>query len=215
MIWKRFFFLILLGSSSLFSIDDLQYWASVRKTLYDSKPVEFSLLGETRMMDTVSNPRFHLISPQLKLDVHPNLDMGLHYTYIRSKARGRNSLNQNWLELQATPHFTRDNWKFDTRMRLEFRWIESLEGAQPRFRHRLQVTHFFSTQNSLRALFASNEYFYDLKKGSVNQNRLVPLGLRFKLNESATLSLFSLFQSIESLGKWTTNTVVGTYLDFR
>ncbi len=57
-----------------------------------------------------------------------------------------------------------------------------------------------------------SEFFYNFSENTYDENRSVPLGLKFKLNDKLGLSLFYMVRSQKSLstGEWTTSHVLGS-----
>jgi hypothetical protein len=67
----------------------------------------------------------------------------------------------------------------------------------------------------LTRLFVSNEWLTDLHRLQQTENRLVPLGLTFKLGSQTDLDIFYMIDSNRAKAAWTHESVLGTYLRVR
>ena len=64
----------------------------------------------------------------------------------------------------------------------------------------------------LESVFINNELFYDYDAHRYNENRLVPLGLNFRVNSRTVLSTYYMLWSVRGSGDWSNSHVLGTQI---
>ncbi|HSA31324.1 MAG TPA: DUF2490 domain-containing protein [Candidatus Omnitrophota bacterium] len=200
--------------------DDLAYWSQYTVLLHDGEHVDLNLFFDFRFDDNIGENDLSLASIQAKYDFIKNLSFGTNYTYIldrkfNSSAGKSEYLDQHRLELEANPYYKIGDWlKFDNRNRVEFRWIENNGSYNTRSRHRVRLT-FPLVKDLLPkqdGIYMDSEFFYNYAEHSYDENRSVPLGIKFNLSEQLGLSLFYMVRSQKSVstGEWSTSHVLGT-----
>ncbi|TVP78951.1 MAG: DUF2490 domain-containing protein [Puniceicoccaceae bacterium] len=201
--------------ATLLARDDLQAWQMLSLNFWQSGPHSASLYMDHRLVDDLSTTGVWVGGPRYKYAAHKNLQLGLGFVYLDVK----NLETGSWTyqlrpELEINPRFKiSENLSFHFRNRLEVRYIESQSGSNVRSRHRPQLTHSIQWK-AMEKIYANTELFYSHETHQVNEFRTVPVGLGFKLTDSAKLDLFYLIQSRRQGGgsDWRHNHVMGTHL---
>jgi hypothetical protein len=124
-------------------------------------------------------------------------------------------LNQHRAEFQLNPHTKLgERYTLSFRNRLELRWHENADNREERTRHRLRFHVLTPELGLLRAMYFSNELFYDFERGIVSENRLVPLGLNVWPTQQIGLRAFFMLRSIHEAGGWAHVPIIGTGVSF-
>lgn len=119
------------------------------------------------------------------------------------------------LELNPKLDITRQI-RLEWRNRMEWRMNEGDSFRSSRTRHRLQLAWMFpNATGRLTRAFVSNEWLVDLHRGAWTENRLVPLGLTWKLTHQSDLDLFYMVLSRHDANGWRGEPVIGTFLRMR
>lgn len=175
--------------------DDFQYWSRVTLKTWEQGPWSLSTYGDLRLMKDASDPRLYLISERLGYRRLENLDLGLNYTYLESEttlASGQDKFKyQHRLELEVSPGWSVDDWlKVKNRNRMEFRWIEGQGSDNARFRQLWELSFPLKDKWPFKAFYVNDEYFFDFNRSQINENRLIPAGIEFKVNDKTSLKVF-------------------------
>ncbi len=206
-----------LFASAGFARDDFQYRSLYTFKLIDTKKFDFVLFNQFRMIHDADDINYYSISPQMKFDLWKNLSLGLNYTYLNLKVNndtaGRSEYKfHHRVELEVNPHWTIRNWiNVQLRNRYEFRWIEDQGAYNPRFRHRFNVEFPLKNVLPVLSVYANSEFFYDIGDHRFNENWTTPLGVKFKVTDNVSLSVFYLIQT-RLTTEWTTSQALGTNL---
>ncbi len=209
------FLFFILSERNVWARDDFQYRQLLTVKLVDTKKVDFSIFSQMRMNHDAQDISFYLISPQLKFDVWKNVALGLNYSYVNLKvfnsAAGRDEFKiHHRCELEVDPHWSAGDWlEVQMRNRYEFRWIEDQGSDNPRFRQRTQLEFPLKHLSPVQSVYMNSEFFYDINDHRYNENWTVPLGIKFKVNKNASLSVFYMVQS-RLTSAWTSSQIVGT-----
>lgn len=201
--------------------DDFQYWSRYQVKLLDTEHIDFVNFWEFRAFEDASDVGLWYTSQKLIFDYFKNLQFGLNYTYLENESASPrsgkvHSKYQHRLELEANPHWKWGDWlRIDNRNRVEFRWIQDKGSDNGRYRQRWQVSVPVKNIPKVQKIYANNEVFWLFETGKVNENRLIPLGVSFKVTEKSSLSLFYMIQSRKRGGNWTSNQILGTFLSFK
>lgn len=159
-----------------------------------------------------------MLSPRVKYEAASWLDLGLNLSFldIEKTTTGEHYL-QFRPELEVDPKFDlTPHLRLDWRNRMEWRMNEGDTFTTHRLRHRLQLGWTLpKPAGPLTRIFASNEWLIDLHKQDWTENRLVPVGLTFKLTEHSDLDVFYMLDSVKNAGGWKDESIVGTYLHVR
>lgn len=206
-------------TSPLKAEDDFQYWSLYTAKIVDTEKIDFNIHGQARFFNDVKDFGLYFISPQLKLDFFENVSLQANYTYLQVKSNTGGNLGDDFkyhhrLELEANPRaWAVGKWlKISNRNRVEFRWIEDNGSDNTRFRHRLMFTFPLKKWAWLKDFYFNSEFFYNHSDGRFDENRTVPAGLTFKLNDKVDLGLFYMIQFQESRDNWKSNEILGTHL---
>ena len=206
---------LLLLPSIVWARDDFQYRQLLTVKLVDTQKVDFSIFSQVYMNHDAQDINFVHISPQLKFDVWKNVALGLNYSYVTPKvfnsAAGRDEfMIHHRCELEVDPHWSVGDWlEIQTRNRYEFRWIEDQGSDNPRIRHRTNLEFPLKNLSPVQSVYMNAEFFYDINDHRFNENWTVPLGVKFKINKKASLSVFYMVQS-RLTDTWTANEILGT-----
>jgi hypothetical protein len=195
-----------------------EWWAWSMLEFYRQPPWSAGLFLGNRADD---QDGFHtqIASPRLKYDALPWLDVGLGLSALslQHPASGIR-YSQCRPELEIDPHFQlARQLRLDWRNRLEWRHNDDPTfPAHDRTRHRLQLGWTLPRPlGPLTRLFASNEWLIDLHQRQWTENRLIPLGLTFKLSPKTDLDCFYLLLQTKPQDTWNQESVLGTYLRVR
>lgn len=194
--------------------DDAQFWQWATIDLHKNENWRLYLYADNRIGDDVSDAYLQILSPRVKWSAHENFDFGLGYAWLNiNPLLGGEEFWQHRAEFEFNPKFTTGPWSFHNRNRMELRWNNGEGKRRPRLRNRLQVKYRLDKGLApLTYLYVNNEFFFDLSVGRFSENRLVPLGIGFKLTENTTLNLFYMRQSIQGRNDWRHANVAGTFL---
>ncbi|MCA9403215.1 MAG: DUF2490 domain-containing protein [Candidatus Omnitrophica bacterium] len=216
------FALTLLQAVPACAEDDFQYWIQTQLKIIDTKRVDVSLYGEGWFVNDVSENGLQFYAVKVAYNINPNLDLGTNYSYLSPNST--NSLSgdseytwQHRAEIEINPKWKlRDGLRFDTRNRLEFRWIEGHGSHNTRSRHRLRVTLPVSWERMawLNGIYMDSEFFYNWAENDYDENRSVPIGLNLRINEQLTVKPFYMIRSTSSHNEWTSRHIVGTYVSY-
>ena len=196
--------------------DDFQTRELLTLKLIDTRKVDFALFNQLRMNHDAKDINFYLVSPQLKFDLWKNLGLGLNYSYVRVKSDRADGSHTEFrvhhrIEPEVNPHWDLGRLKIQMRNRYEFRWIEDQGSDNPRLRQRTNFEFPLKNAGSVQSVYANYELFYDNNDHRFSERWIVPLGVKFKVNDRATVSVFYMIQSKLS-DTWNSNQVVGTHL---
>jgi hypothetical protein len=98
------------------------------------------------------------------------------------------------------------------RNRVEVRWIENQTGVSPRTRHRLHVEYALHGAGPLTSVFLENESIFEYDGFRLSENRLVPLGLGFRLGDHANLRLYYTWRPLHLKSGWQDNHFIASQL---
>ena len=200
--------------------DDFQTRHLFTFKLIDTKKVDFQFFNEVFTNHDAHDFNFYSISPQLKFDFWKNLALGLNYTYVRVKSDRADGSHTEFrvhhrIEPEVNPHWDiggPDPWlKIQMRNRYEFRWIEDQGSDNPRLRHRTNFEFPLKNAGPVQSVYANYELFYDNNDHRFSERWIVPLGVKFKINNQTSLSLFYMIQSKLS-DTWTSSQVLGSHV---
>ena len=206
----------LMGAMSAALADDFATWNGVSLKILDTEHVDLVTLGQVRLYNNSSELLQYALSQQVVVDLNRFLRTGVNYTFLPTRgSEGDDFIDQHRVELEFTPRWPiNDRLTLDLRNRLEIRWIEGFSGTNERVRNRLGVSYELRNTGLLHSIFATEEIFYPLADAELTQNRLTPIGLRFRLNEHVGFSTYYMLQSIKRAGDWNNAHVIGTQFLF-
>lgn len=195
---------------------DLQLWQWVTIDFFKNDRWRLYLYGDNRIGDDLSSAYLQIASPRVTWSAFDHLDLGLGYAWLNiDPLSGADDFWQHRAEFEFNPKIRSGPWSFHNRNRLELRWDDGRGRRRPRLRNRLQIMFNLDHGENpglFTHLYANNEFFFDLSSGEYVENRLIPLGIGFRLSRSATLNLFVMMQSLNGPGGWTHDPVAGTFL---
>ncbi len=139
------------------------------------------LYEENGFNDHGPNPAYLQVSPRLRFTVNSNLVLGFNYSFIDLHSAAPDGedfwADQNRLEFEVNPHLElKSGWHFNTRNRIEFRWIEHVPDVNYRSRHLLEVMYPVKLPKPFKDIFSNGEFFYDRSRMRSPEHRLSPLG---------------------------------------
>jgi hypothetical protein len=190
-----------------------EWWAWSSLELWRQDQNSASLFMGNRL-DADDGAYVQIISPRFKRAVLPWLDagLGLSLLSIENTITG-DRFSQFRPELELNPRFTlNDHLQLEWRNRLECRQNEGQSFTLHRSRHRLQLGLTLPHPiGPLTRVFISNEWLSNLDRMQQGENRLVPLGVTFKLTDRSQLDLFYMVFSTRTDAQWQHESVIGTY----
>lgn len=196
--------------------DDFQVWSQVAVKMIDTKKFDLTTFADLRKGHDAEDVVLYFVSEKMAFDLWKYLSLGLNYTYLNSKVNNKVASRsefkeQHRAEVEVNPHWGVGDWlKISVRNRVEFRWIEDNGSHNTRYRHRWTFTFPLKGMKALQAVYFNSELFYDQAKHEYNENRTVPLGLKFKINDKASFDLYYMIQSKGVSRNWSSNQVLGT-----
>jgi hypothetical protein len=203
--------LLLLAASAFARADEWWAWSSLE--LWRQEHNSASLFLGNRL-DADDGAYVQIISPRFKRAVLPWLDagLGLSLLSIENTTTG-DRFTQFRPELELNPRFLlTDHLQLEWRNRLEYRQNEGQSFTLHRSRHRLQLGLTLPDPiGPLTRVFISNEWLSNLDRMQLGENRLVPLGLTFKLSDRSQLDVFYMVLSARAQAQWQHESVIGTY----
>lgn len=215
----KFLMVLLLASGFAYARDDLQAWQWLDLRVFEFKKHKVNLHFENWIADDVKEEKLLLGALRYKNELHQNLQLGVHYTYldIRNLTTDEWSYHQR-LEFEFNPRANINGQiSFMLRNRLEYRWYEdSARDQNFRSRHRPSLT-YYTKQKILTKFFANSELFMDYEKDKINEFRTIPVGAGFKLLPKLSLNTFYMIQTKRPATSrdWQHSHILGTHLNYR
>jgi hypothetical protein len=209
-------FMILNGSTTARAQDDFQTWQTVSLKWLDTKYVDLTTTAHTRFTDDSSDFSLWRIGQAASVDPLSWLRAGVAYRYTEARPPAGDWRHQHRGEFQLTPHFKlSDRVSVSLRNRLELRDTEGADELHEVFRTRLQFNITTPEWKPVRGFYVSDEIFHSFDRSEVFENRVVPLGLRFRLHEKADWRVFYMIRSVRGGDEWRHDHILGTGLSFR
>lgn len=207
--------LLLMLQPWLLHADEWWAWSNVD---YYRKPPWTGSVFMANFADEVDGSYAQMVSPRVKYAATRWLDLGLGLSTFRLEniATG-DHYNQLRTELEVDPHYNlTEQLRVDWRNRMEWRDNQGAPATANRTRHRLQLAWTLPQPlGPLTRVFASDECLIDLHLRRQTENRVVPLGLTFKITGSMDLDVFYMIDSKRTKTEWKHESVLGTYLRVR
>ncbi len=201
--------------------DDFQYWSWYLVKVIDTEKIDLSMYADARFYNDLKDEGLYLISPKIQYNFFDNVSFSTNYTYLNY--RSTNALSgdaefkyQHRAELEVNPHFKINDYiSFHNRNRLEFRWIEDKGSYNTRSRHRFAFSFPLKDSKFLKKIYTNSEIFYNYAEHTYDENRTVPIGLSFKLNDKTSLDTFYMIQFKKGSTDWKSNEILGTMLKLK
>jgi hypothetical protein len=194
-----------------------EWWAWTNVEYYRQPPWTGSVFMGN-FADEVDGSYAQMVSPRVKYAASKWLDFGLGMSILNlENIATHDHYHQLRPELEINPHYDlTKEVRLDWRNRMEWRENEGAPSTANRTRHRLQLAWTLPRPlGPLTRIFANNEWLMDLRLQQHTENRLVPLGLTFKLTHSMDLDLFYMIDSKRAKAAWKHESVLVTYLRLR
>jgi hypothetical protein len=194
-----------------------EWWAWTNLEFWRNQKTRAGLFLGNRA-DVDDGSYVQIASPRVKHALLPWLEGGIGLSLLSiENTRTGDRLTQFRPELELNPHFNlTKHLALEWRNRIEWRWNEAQTFTTHRSRQRLQLAWTLPRPlGPLTRLFVSNEWLTDLHRLQQTENRLVPLGLTFKLGSQSDLDIFYMIDSNRAKAAWTHESVLGTYLRVR
>jgi len=215
-VWGWAFLLLAVMTRTASAGDDYQYWQQFSLKPYKSEKVDFLIFSDSRFVSDAQALGLYFFSPRLTYHYSRNLDLGLNYTHIQSRRVNPSVTDESFnfqhrAEVEVNPQWQiTDGMKLKMRNRVEFRWIEGRGSDNTRYRQRWTIDLPVKKAGFLKSVYVNSEFFYDAARRNINENRSVPLGLNFKLNDKTGVSVFWMIQSQKGRRDWSSNQILGT-----
>jgi len=194
--------------------DDFGSWHALSFRYLHSTHWDLTAFAQLRYHDDSSELFAYYLSQQVSYKVSPYLKLGMNYTYLPTKPiAGDEFVDQYRWETEIIPRWPiNERLTLDLRNRLELRWFADQDGVNKRSRHRPQAIIRVIGMAPLESLSINNEFFYDYDIGEYNENRLIPLGLNFRLHPEVNFSLYYMLVSVRPDADWFHTHTLGTQL---
>ncbi len=202
--------------------NDTSSWTGVKVGLKKTEKVRLSLFSQYRTYHDLKDSQFYFSSLKLKYRALSHLDLGVNYTYINVKvnntAAGRSEYKfQHRAELEGIPFWRLADWLIlSIRNRVEFRWIEDQGSFNTRSRHNFKWTIPVKRLSDgwivLKQVSMATEAFYNYANHRYEEQRTVPVSLRWRLFHAFDWEMYYLIQSRATVrnSDWFDNHVIGT-----
>lgn len=200
-----------------FAEDDFQYWSRYSIKAVDTQYVDFINYWDFRVFPDAARLAYWQTTQKLQYDFFKFISFVTGYTYLESRTKDSKSgdtefKNQHRLELEINPHWEGKRVKISNRNRFEFRWIEDRGSDHARYRNLLEFEFPIKWERAkfLKSVYINNEIFVDFNLRELNENRVTPFGISFKINKKLSFKLFYLIQSKKGARDWSSAQVLGT-----
>lgn len=160
--------------------------------------------ADLRVTDGVDEVYAWLMSPRLRYDVNPNLQLQLNTSWVDSfNAENTTPTDSFRLELEANPiiPLTKE-LTFSMRNRFEWRWIEGNQQYNTRLRVRPQLEWILQSKGLFRGFFANHETFWDFDQHRITETRFVPFGVILKPADNVELRVSYLWRQTVGRSGW-------------
>jgi hypothetical protein len=184
--------------------EDVLWVGSWNIKAVDTKYVDFLQYGEVHVSDHAPAPLQYQLSARMAVDPWKCLGFGLGYSYLgrqvdRDVYDEWDEVSTHRLEVEVNPRADLGKGvRLSLRNRFEERWIEDKPGDYPRSRHRLELAVPVKRAGPISEAFTFVEPFLNWRTGEVNQTRVVPLGVTFKLSRHVNLRTYYAWQTFQS-----------------
>lgn len=209
--------LLLLLFFPLTTLQADEWWAWSMLSFWRQPPWEGSVFLVNRL-DDADGAFVQMVSPRVKYEASSWLDVGVNLSVLSIESAATDSRYlQLRPEVELTPKWDiSEHLKLDVRNRMEWRLNEGEDFTVSRSRHRLQLAWTLPHPvGPLTRVFTSNEWLVDLHKGSLSEDRYIPLGVTLKTSASTDLDLFYMVLAHHTAAGWDDESVLGTYLRVR
>ena len=194
-----------------------QWWGWTTLDMYRKPPWTGGVfLGN--FADEVNGSWAQIVSPRVKYAAAPWMEFGLGLSMLRIENIARKTYyGQLRPELEINPRCDlTQHLRLEWRNRMEWRENEGQAFTTNRSRHRFQAAYTLPRPlGPLTRVFASNEWLMDLHLRQHTENRFVPLGLTFKINQATDLDVEYMIDSTRANAEWKNVSVLVTYLRVR
>jgi hypothetical protein len=160
--------------------------------------------GDLRVTDGIDEVYAHIVSPRLRYDVNPHLQLQLNTSWVESfNAENTLPVDSFRLEFEANPSLPLGGGvTLSLRNRFEWRWIEGGQQYNTRIRLRPQLEWLLRKEGFFRGFFANHETFWDFDRHRITETRLVPFGAILRPSEKVDLRLSYLWRQTAGRSGW-------------
>lgn len=145
----------------------------------------------------------YVLSPRIRYALADGLNAEAHYSWVSTRNAAGEYVDQHRAEFELNPNWRLGKrWTAVLRNRVEVRWIENRTGVSPRTRHRLHLEYAVEGMGPLTSLFWEDEAIFEYDGIHLSENRLVPLGLGFRLGKHANLKLYYTWRPLKLKSGW-------------
>lgn len=198
--------------------DDFQSWNRVQLKVIDTKYIDYVTYGEMRFTEDAGNTGLWLTSQKVKYDFFKYLGLGTNYTYLETETsnakKTKNEFKyQHRFEIEVIPRWSwKDRIKLSNRNRLEFRWIEGRGSDNTRYRAMGEIEVPVRKIPIVKSVYMNDELFIDFPRQTINESRIVPVGLTLGVHKGVDLKVFYMIQCQKG-NTWSSNQILGTQIN--
>lgn len=206
-----------IASVSISNAQETQKWAFVTARLWEEEDKRLDLTTHARAESLDEQPTLYQLQPRFSLRCGKYFRCATNYSFfaLRSKTiAGEEEIeHQNRLETELNPFFKiSDTWSYIGRNRFEYLVDSKFDYINSRIRHRDQIELLNPLGLPIK-LFLSNEIFFSRSEMSLNQNRFIPVGIRFPSDERE-VSIYPMIITNKRDEEWSNILVLGLDLFF-
>lgn len=209
---NKFFFFFLLLTQPIFSSKP-EYWQYIYKDLGTVKDIKFTFKQEYRFYLN----DFKLLDAQLSLlskkNINKWLQTGINYTFNQTRNAEDTFEKKHRFEIELNPFFDLiKNVSIFIQNRFEFIKSENIPTWECIFRQKHQLSVLLE-KKCIYQIHLSDELFYNFKKHSIDQYRIIPLEIEFRINKNYFFDIFSMIRWHKN-ADWHPQYVLGTSFKF-
>lgn len=185
-VWLLFFWFCRAGIRA----DDAQVWGMVSATVLEQSGWRAWLHAEGRASDADPTVPVFFVAPRVRYEFHPLFSLGVGMAVGESgpPASGLDPQGFWRAELEQQSRLPLgEAFQLRLRNRYEHSWFDGDTDAG-RTRHRLELyVRAPADWRPLHGLYLQDEFFYNWTAGRWQENRVVPVGLEWRLAEKSRL----------------------------
>lgn len=183
------------SSTAVLAQSDTQAWLAGSKNLLKNEKLSINFYFETRVREDLSQAYGYFFGPTVAYKIKPWLSLGgsVKMIHFKSGDQGFAKIRRPEIEFTFSQKLTQ-RLHYAHRNRYEY---FSREGRDDNVRLRSRITLSSPVRyGAMTGLYFSNEFFYRSDRDEWERNRLIPIGVNFKINKKQKLKLFYMIEHV-------------------